>query len=56
MSDDDPIHNHPTMQALVISHKRLFVVVGVIAAICIGLGVMLALDHTVLYARPAILQ
>lgn len=63
MTDDDPIHNHPTVQTLLAhaetsarNHRRLIIVAVVIGLTCLSLAGRLAYDDTVGYDRPAVLQ
>jgi hypothetical protein len=52
---DDPIHTHPTVQALLRSHKRLTIAAVVLIAVAICLIAAAGYDHTIGYSRPAAL-
>lgn len=56
MTDNDPIHNHPTVQNLMRGHRILAIALVVVGVLCGGFLVVTVIDHTVLYSRPAMLQ
>lgn len=57
MNDDlhNDIHDHPTVQKLLRSHKRLHIIAIVLAVLAVGLMVAATYDNTIGYDRPAAL-